>query len=242
MASENLYKRINSFEEVVQANYNNKYQYIRFSKNIDAIVKLEQQFIDYHFNKKLTLNDLLTKEPEEDAEDVPAYLLINKVASGFYKQNKHNSRVTFEDFLSACYIKAWKVISNYKYQLNYWLYPLLQNHLKNACIDFLRLEGLTSDRNTKPIHMATSLSDSLYEVPDASNMEQNILLKELLHETVKTLTQEEYEAFMVYVEADNIEKVTLDDIRKKLNLKHRTQAKRLIDKVREKFKNVYKYV
>lgn len=220
-----------TLEDAVQETYDMKVEKIRFSKNRKKIIQLEQQYIEYYFNKTLSIDELLC-EPEDDNFSI--YEMINIIDYAFYNKNKNYSRLSIDDFLSVSYEKAWKTVLEYNYQSNYWLYHHLQKNIKHSCIDVLRKEGLTKDRTNSHTSFHKSAYLEPYNDVDTFNLEDNIILQDSLKEVAQILTSEEMNVYNVFLNADNVEKVTLDDICKELNLKHRQQAKRILDKVREK--------
>jgi hypothetical protein len=113
-----------TLQDAVQETYNSKLERILFSKNRNRITELEEFYIDYFFNKKLTLDEMLQVEPLKE--------LIDKLVNAFYSKHKKHSRLSIDDFLSVAYEKAWKTIINYNYQSNYWLYHHLKRNIKQS--------------------------------------------------------------------------------------------------------------
>lgn len=214
-----------ALEGAVQETYDSKLVRILFSKNSLRITSLEELYIDFYFNKKLTIDDLLQSEPFKEVMD--------SLVNAFYSKHKNHSRISIEDFLSVAYEKAWKTIIKYNYQSNYWLYHHLKRNIKHGCIDVLRMEGLTKLRTgNKHTLFHESVPLAYREEADSFNLEESLIFRESLHEAVNSLNESEQSIFNLFLNADNVEQVTLNDICTELNLKHPQQARRILDKLR----------
>ncbi|UAL53505.1 hypothetical protein [Metabacillus dongyingensis] len=222
--------------DAIQETYNVKLEKIHFSKNKDAIIAMEEMYIQFFFNKTLSIDDLLSYSGPENQ---PVYDLLFSLSRAFYNQYKKHSRVSLDDFLSVSYEKAWETITRYNYQSNYWLYHHLKKNIKHACIDLLRKEGLTRDRISykhKAHHEAVPYLFS--EEVDSFSVEDTVILRDSIEIVVASLSEKEFAVYMVFQKADNVEEVTLEVICSKLKLKHRQKAKRLLDKLRIKMSDL----
>ncbi|WP_078408729.1 sigma-70 RNA polymerase sigma factor region 4 domain-containing protein [Priestia abyssalis] len=233
-----LIKRV-TFNDYVQMVYNQKLKKIRCSKDRDKIISLEYLYIDY-YTKKIPIDDLF--EPNacksEDETNKPEIIkeLIQILSYVFYNPKKYSTRISKDDFISVAYEKAWQTIINYSYKDKYFLYQRLKLNTRNACIDLLRNEGLTKDRNSHTnteFHRATILN-SYSEEKDAFDLENSIILRISLEQAVKTLDEEEMKVYNLFLNSDNIEKLTLDDICLSTGLKYRQQAKRIVGRIQSK--------
>lgn len=170
--------------------------------------------------------------------------LIKDIAYSFYVSWRKNSRLSLHDFESISYEKAWKIISDYTphYQ-NWFLYEQLKNGIKQECIMLLRNEGLTVERRghkNNSYHKSLNFNQQL--LADSFCLEDTILLRYNLEQIIKTFTEDELKIYNLYLNANNIENVKLDDICLELNLKYRQQAKRILNRLKEKIKiGLYKY-
>ncbi|MGG3926884.1 hypothetical protein ABET51_12875 [Metabacillus fastidiosus] len=237
MTTTTLVKSVTHFD-AVQETYNNKYGLYQF-KDKEKTAQLEHQYIDYYFNNKITLDDLFQPNLcHESNEPTPLKDLIESLAHAFYRNKKNNSRITLEDFISAGYEKAWQTIMQYNYQNKYWLYHHLKKNIRCAYIDVLRNEGLTNDRKTHKHTAYHKASDLTLQEEDIFNLEDEVILRDTLQQAISMFTEDELQVYNLFLDADNVEKVTLDDICLKLNFKYRQQAKRLLDNVKMKLKDV----
>ncbi len=65
---------------------------------------------------------------------------------------------------------------------------------------------------------------------DSFSLNDSYVLNDSINETVSMLNEDELKIYNLFLHADNIKKVTLENICQELNLKHRQQAKRLLNK------------
>lgn len=235
-----LVTSISSLETVVQETYQNKYN-LHESKDKEKTIQLEHQYINFFFNKKLTFDELLhpnlCNDNDDHHEPEPLKDLIETISGAFYRNKKNKSRVAKEDFISACYQKAWKTIISYNYQNKPYLYQEMKRNLKHACIDVLRIEGLTIDRNATNKHTGHHSAVEYTNkngAPDSFNLEVTVILRDSLECIAATLSPEELKLYNMFLNADNVTEITLDAICKEVQLKHRQQGKRLLEKLRLK--------
>lgn len=217
----------------------------------------EQRIINHKKrNSKIMLENVWNKfaliRLEKGENEAFTYILKNSIVIGliknisysFYVSWRKNSRLSVHDFESISYEKAWKIISDYTphYQ-NWFLYEQLKNGITQECIMLLRNEGLTVERQghkNNIYHRSSNFNQEL--LSDSFCLEDTIILLNNLEEIIKTLTEEELKIYNLFLNANNIENVKLDDICKELNLKYRQQAKRILNRLREKLKSgLYKY-
>lgn len=220
-------------------------------KTVEGVEQDKHERIRNHRkrNAKLSLEDawkqFALKRIQDGEDEAFRYILQNTIINGlikrisnsFYKAWKNNSRVSLHDFQSVAYEKAWNIIANYSPHYQQWfLYEQLSNGIDQACKMLLRTEGLTKDRKT---HKNTAYHKSLNLYADfladsASSLESNLLLRESLQEAISTFNHDEIGVYNLFINSDNIEWITLDDICNLLNLNHRQQAKRILDSMKYK--------
>lgn len=226
-----------TLQSAVQETYDKKTETIRYSKNQDKIITLENLYIDYYFNKKHSLDDLFQPSKKDNSQPDIIKELILSIANGFYRSKKHSTRLALEDLISAGYEASWKTIIKYNYQDKFWLYQHLKKNIRNACIDVLRREGLTKDRSGNKHQAFHFASDLNINEADTFRIEEDFLLRDALRNVVEEFTVNEMKVYNLFLNADNLEKVTLDILCGDLNLKYRQQAKRLLELVRVKLEN-----
>lgn len=246
-----LFKRVTRNDRV-QMIYNEKLKLIKGVKNREDIVALEYLWGDY-YNKKITLDDLFEPNACRNEGDAikPEILkkLIGKMAGAFYKKKKNASRVTLEDFLSIAYEKAWQTIVDYDYRDEYFLFQQISRNVRNAFNDFLRSQGLTKKRekhrhnafhkavefNVKTVEMVRRRKPLYLE--KIQEFENSNILRISLQEAISSLDKQELQVYQLFLNNDNIEKVTLDIICLELGLKYRQQASRIVQRLRKKILN-----
>jgi hypothetical protein len=113
----------------------------------------------------------------------------------------------------------------------------IRQSIKWGCIGVLRTHGHTADRkghSNRKFHKDTSL-DYYTEKEDSLSLEESIILNTTVSELITRLDLNELIVISLFLSADNIEKITLDDIRIKLRLKWPQQAKRIKVGIQEKY-------
>ena len=221
----------------IQMQYENKLNRIRNHKKKNIKILLEEEWKRFAIRRLEQGDDIAYSITFKNTSLIK---LINDTCRGFHNAQKKNSRLSYHDFESEIYFKAWKIINDYSPHGKWYLYEHLQKGLQQACVDLLRKEGLTKGRNNhnnSDFHRSTGLSENSQE-SDSFDLEESVLFSDSIKEVLTTLEDNELEVFNIFLDSDNIEKVSLDVICHEMGLKHRQQAKRILDRLKVKLNEV----
>lgn len=209
----------------IQIHQERKRDRIQHFKKKAAILNLEEHWERYAFAR-------LEKSGEAAADillrHVTVISLIKQTARGFYLAWKKNSRLTFHDFESTLYERAWLVIRNYSWNDDFYLYEQLKNAVKQASIDLLRSEGLvrTKQEERAFFHAATGFGEQ--DLVDPFNVEADVVTRIFIEQV---LTGQDLEVARLLVEHSDL---SLAEICDEVRIKHKQQAKRIVARIRAK--------
>ncbi|KEF39988.1 hypothetical protein M670_01012 [Schinkia azotoformans MEV2011] len=221
----------------IQMHYENKIQRIRNHKKRNIKILLEEEWKRFAIRRLEKGADYAFSIIFQNSSLIK---LIKDTGRGFYNAWRKNCRLSYHDFQSVLYEKAWKIIDDYSPHGKWYLYEHLQRGLHQACVDFLRREGLTKDRTSHinaEFHRTTGLSENNQE-SDLFDLEESVLFSKSIKEVLATLEADELKVFNIFLDSDNIEEVTLDVICHEMGLKHRQQAKRILDRLKVKLSKI----
>ncbi|WP_409253855.1 hypothetical protein V1502_08140 [Bacillus sp. SCS-153A] len=218
----------------LQREQEDKTNRIKNYRKKEAILNLEEAWRNYSLKRlhdeEQATNSLLSH--------ITITSMVKRVANTFYKSHKNNSRVSYEDFYSVSFEKAWNIISDYSWSSHYFLYEHLNRGLHTACIDLLRSEGLTKSRRNRntSFHKAKGLNTQDRIEFERLEIKNPVQFEALLNVRIirEMDDQEEKVAQLLLLDTD----ITLEEICSELNLKWRPQASRIKDKVLKKLSDL----
>ncbi|TWT07324.1 hypothetical protein FQV26_05800 [Planococcus sp. CPCC 101016] len=216
-----------------QIQQESKKERIENYKKKNAIINLENVWKKYAYkrleNNELALNHIL--------EHVTVVSMINRIGNTFYNAWRKNSRLTLNDFQSVLYERAWIIIENYSWDSNYYLFEHLNHGLIQSCKDLLRVEGLTKKRiNSRThFHKATSMNGDFQNKDELVAEKYRVESEAIINIWIEQNLNESERKVAKLLIRDC--KTTLDDVCEELSLKYRQQAKRVIEKIQDKWSN-----